>query len=216
MPLVEAGNGTIDADGNGVGAIEPAVAGAGVDVTSRRRRWEDGSTSTADDEDTAFTTAKRTTRQWPSLPAPPTQPAILSFPGFSPTSNTTTTTTSSSPATNGFYNIQITGTSSNRISLTAVFTTVYETMVQRASLPDRETLTQEWFYTSERSGYVFGIKPPDGSPVGESPPYEAMMGAMSNLPRALQSGRYSVEVMFDVLEGESGERVLQGFLVLDR
>lgn len=89
-------------------------------------------------------------------------------------------------------------------------------MVSRASLPDRDILLNEWFYTSQRSGYVFGIHPPEGYPVGISPPFEAMMGAMANLPRALQVGRISVEVTFDVLDGESGEKVLQGFLVLDK
>ena len=52
--------------------------------------------------------------------------------------------------------------------------------------------------------------------MGESPPFEAMMGTMSNLPRALQIGRFKVEVMFDVLDGETGAVVLQGFLVVDK
>ena len=162
--------------------LEPVVAPPN-DVTSRRRR---------DLIIPAATTDATTTG--------------VSFPGFG---NTNATTGAATPA-NRFWLIQLTEFSTFKLTLTNLFITVFEAIAEYASLPQREILTGEWTYESETTGYMLGLRHAPG--FRGLPPLDAIMGSMAHLPEAMSKLKRFVECWFDVVDSDTKERVLQGFL----
>lgn len=96
------------------------------------------------------------------------------------------------------------------LDLVKVFSTICEAMIQRASIPRRGPLTNEWTYYCQATGYRISLRPPPGW--SESPPYAAVMGGMANLLKAMVEARRDTETEFVVLS-ENGEVALQGILI---